>query len=356
MIEITNGNLLTADVDALVNTVNTQGIMGKGIALQFKQAFPKMYEAYELACKAGEVKLGHVQIYDLGGLVGGPRWIINFPTKGHWKSRSRLADVKSGLDDLKKQIQYLGITSIAIPPLGCGYGGLDWNDVRPLIEDAFSKTSNVLVKLYPPNGAPEPKAMPNRTEKPNMTDGRAALVVIMDRYLRGQLAPFVSLLEVHKLMYFLQEAGQPLRLKYEAGKFGPYAGNLRQVLIKVEGHFLVGYGEGNDAPTTPIELVPGTIEAASEWVSADVETVKRMDRVTELIAGFEDPYGMELLSSVHWVMCNDKNALNSVEDAIAAVFKWNERKAKILKPEHLRKAWARLKELNWDTESLSAIH
>lgn len=356
MIEITNGNLLTAPVEALVNTVNTEGVMGKGIALQFKQAFPEMYKAYELACKAGEVKLGHVHIFDLGGLVGGPRWIINFPTKGHWKARSRLGDIKTGLDDLVEHIKFLNIQSIAIPPLGCGYGGLNWEDVRPLIEAAFTEVPETAVKLFPPNGAPEPKAMPNRTETPVMTDGRAALIVIMERYLDGLLDPFVSFLEIHKLMYFLQEAGQPLRLKYQAKTYGPYAENLRQVLIKLEGHYLSGYGEGNDSPTKPIELLPGASEAASKLIAASDETLRRMDRVTTLISGFEDPYGLELLSSVHWVMCQDRAARDSVEDAITAVHKWNSRKQKILKPEHLRKAWSRLKEHQWDIESRSAIH
>ena len=112
MIETTRGNMLKAPAEALVNTVNTVGVMGKGIALQFRQAFPEMYRAYEKACKDGDMQLGRVQIFDLGGLVGGPRWIINFPTKGHWRARSRLADVESGLADL-----VLGFASLASGPL-----------------------------------------------------------------------------------------------------------------------------------------------------------------------------------------------------------------------------------------------
>jgi O-acetyl-ADP-ribose deacetylase (regulator of RNase III) len=356
MIEITNGNLLTSQVEALVNTVNTEGVMGKGIALQFKQAFPAMYKDYEAACKAGEVKLGHVHVYDLGGLVGGPRWIINFPTKGHWKSRSRLSDIEHGLDDLIEKMKCLDIQSIAVPPLGCGYGGLNWDEVRPLIERKFSKLPDRIVKLYPPNGAPEPKAMLNRTEKPEMNESRAALIVIMERYLQGLLDPFVSLLEIHKLMYFLQEAGQPLRLQYEAQTYGPYAKNLRHVLIKLEGHYLSGYGEGTDNPDKPIELLPGAVEEASGLVSASDETLSRMNRVTALISGFEDSYGLELLSSVHWVMCHDQAARDSADDAIEAVHRWNDRKKKTLKSDHLRKAWDRLKTQRWDQESLSAIH
>jgi O-acetyl-ADP-ribose deacetylase (regulator of RNase III) len=150
MIEIAQGNLLEAPVEALVNTVNTQGIMGKGIALQFEQAFPEMFRDYEKACKAGGVRLGKVHVYDLGGLTGGPRWIINFPTKGHWRERSRLPDIETGLDDLVATILRLGIRSVAIPPLGCGNGGLNWADVRPCIEAAFINLSDVNVLLFEP--------------------------------------------------------------------------------------------------------------------------------------------------------------------------------------------------------------
>src|SRR5436190_13109579 len=138
VVEITRGNLLKDRAQALVNTVNTVGVMGKGIALQFRQAFPEMHRAYERACKSGEIRLGKVHVFDLGGLVGGPRWIINFPTKGHWRSRSRLSDVQAGLTDLVNKVRQLGIRSIALPPLGCGNGGLNWEDVRPCIEKAFA--------------------------------------------------------------------------------------------------------------------------------------------------------------------------------------------------------------------------
>jgi len=149
MIELTHGNLLQAPVQALVNTVNTDGVMGKGIALQFKRAFPQMSRAYEAACKAGEVKLGHMQVVDVGGLGGGPRWIINFPTKDHWRARSRLEDIDSGLLDLVATVRRLGMESIAVPPLGCGHGGLDWRDVRPKIESAFARLPSVHVLIYP---------------------------------------------------------------------------------------------------------------------------------------------------------------------------------------------------------------
>lgn len=356
MIQLSQGNLLQAPVEALVNTVNTEGVMGKGIALQFKQAFPAMFRAYTDSCKAKHVRLGQMDVYDRGGLADGPRWIINFPTKGHWKSRSRLADIDAGLADLTATIQRLHIQSIAVPPLGCGHGGLNWADVQPRIEKAFTAMPDVQVLLYPPTGAPAAAAMPNHTERPKMTTGRAALVVLMSRYLEGLLDPFVSLLEVHKLMYFMQEAGQDLRLKYIAGRYGPYAGNLRHVLIKLDGHLLRGYGDGADEPSKPIELLDGAVSEAQAFLEAHADVQERMARVAALIEGFEDPYGMELLSSMHWVMCQTIAARDSADAAVVAVHKWNERKGAMLKSEHLKTAWLQLKKSRWDVESLSALH
>ena len=347
MIEAARGNLLEAPVEALVNTVNTKGVMGRGIALQFKQAYPEMFRTYERACGHGEVQLGKMHVFDLGGLVGGPRWIINFPTKGDWRKPSRLRDVQEGLQDLVAIIRKMHIRSIALPPLGCGNGGLNWDDVRPVIEDALAEVPEVRVLLFGPTGAPEAAAMPNRTERPKMTLGQAALIALMDRYLKGLLDPVVSLLEIHKLLYFLQAAGQPLKLKYEARQFGPYATNLRQVLIRMEKHYTQGYGDGKDIPTKPIELLPGAVDEATKFLREDRETMNRMDRVAALIDGFEDPYGLELLSSVHWVMRDDPQARENPDAATAAVWKWSLRKRRTLKAEHVRTAWNRLRELYW---------
>lgn len=152
MITLATGNLFDAPTEAVVNAVNTVGVMGKGLALQFKQAYPKMFVAYAQACALGEVKLGRMHVYDLGLANTAPRWIINFPTKGHWRSGSRLADVEAGLFDLREVVRSRLIRSLAIPALGCGLGGLNWRDVQPRIEAAFSYLPDVNVVLYPPIG------------------------------------------------------------------------------------------------------------------------------------------------------------------------------------------------------------
>src|SRR5258708_6298314 len=157
-----------------------------------------------------------------------------------------------------------------------------------------------------------------------MTTGRAVLIELVSRYLAAVMDPFVTLLEIHKLMYFMQEAGEHLQLKYEKGWYGPYAKNLRPVLNVIEGHFIRGYGDAEDDPERPIELLPGVREAASEFIESHPATQARFDRVARLIHGFETPFGMELLATVHWV-CSREGA-ESGEEAIKHTHAWNERK------------------------------
>jgi len=342
------GNLLKSPAEALVNTVNTVGVMGKGIALQFKQAFPAMFKAYAGRCKSGELQLGMVFVYDLGPMNGGPRWIINFPTKGHWRSKSNIKDIQAGLQDLVATMKRLGIRSIAIPPLGCGHGGLNWAEVLPMIESAFAGLEHVEALIYAPDGAPSVNDMPNKTSRPKMTEGRASLIVLMDRYLKGMLDPCVSLLEVHKLIYFLQTSGAPLRLNFEKSLYGPYASNLRHVLIHIDSHFIRGYGDGNDTPYKPLELIPEAISEAHAFLQTNQIMQTRMDRVSKLIDGFETSYGMELLSSVHWVMLHEVENSDDLQQVTDAIHRWNPRKKRTLKPEHIKIALLRLKNYGWD--------
>ncbi len=323
MIEYKTGDLLTEDAEAIVNTVNCVGVMGRGIALQFKKAFPKNFKAYAEACKGEEVKPGRMFVYETGGLAN-PRYIINFPTKRHWRGKSRIEDIETGLQDLVRVIQEKQIHSIALPPLGAGLGGLDWKAVRVRIEQALGKLEDVQVILFGPKGAPDAENMPRNREVPEMTKGRAALVELMDHYLRGLLDPFITLLELHKLMYFMQEAGEPLRLHYKKAPYGPYAENLRHVLNKIEGYFVAGYADGGDAPEKPLKLVPGAVEEASRFLDAHPETRAHYARVTELVEGFESPFGLELLSTVHWVI--KREAPQSREDVMRKTYAWNERK------------------------------
>jgi O-acetyl-ADP-ribose deacetylase (regulator of RNase III) len=148
MISFVHGDLLRAKTDALVNAVNCVGVMGRGLAAQFKRAFPDNFAAYQRACERKEVQPGKMFVVDRG--EDAPRYIINFPTKRHWRAASRIEDIEEGLNDLIEQIQSRSISSIAIPPLGCGLGGLDWTKVRPLIEHALSHIPEVQALVYEP--------------------------------------------------------------------------------------------------------------------------------------------------------------------------------------------------------------
>jgi len=152
VITIASGNLLHADVEALVNAVNCVGVMGKGLALQFKNRFPANFEAYAKACKAGEVRIGAMFVFATG-LHQNPRFLVNFPTKQHWRNSSRIEDIEAGLQSLVGEIRERCIRSIAVPALGCGLGGLEWREVRPRIEAAFASLPEVDVRLYVPGEA-----------------------------------------------------------------------------------------------------------------------------------------------------------------------------------------------------------
>ena len=246
MIEYRTGDILQADAEALVNTVNCVGIMGRGVALQFKNAYPDNFNAYAAACAREELQPGRMFVFETGQLS--PKYIINFPTKRHWRGKSRMEDIESGLAALAEEIRRRRIGSVALPPLGSGLGGLDWRDVRPRIEAALGGLTEVHVMVFEPHTASQ--IVTRSHNVPKMSAGRAALVVLMYRYLGGLMDPFVTLLEVHKLMYFMQEAGEPLKLRFRKALYGPYAENLRHVLHAVEGHLVSGYADGETRPTS----------------------------------------------------------------------------------------------------------
>jgi len=338
MIIPTQGNLLEAQAEALVNTVNTVGVMGRGIALQFQRAFPANYAAYKKACDMKSVVPGQMFIFE-ENLLGGPRWIVNFPTKRHWKGKSRVEDIASGLGDLAVQVERLGIQSIAIPPLGCGLGGLDWNEVKPLIEKAFGRLPQVKVFLFEPAGTPKAAAMPNRTPRPRMTPGRAAVIGLLGRY--SEMGYRLALLEVQKLSYFLQAMGEPLKLEFRAHHFGPYADTLRHVMSRLEGHFLSGYGAGDDKPDTPVHLLPDSLPEAEAFLVDQPETFDRFGRVLALIEGFETPHGLELLSTVHWLA---KAGAANVGEILHGLQSWSSRKFEAFTEAQVSLAYVRLKE------------
>jgi O-acetyl-ADP-ribose deacetylase (regulator of RNase III) len=345
MIEFERGDILKDNSEAIVNTVNCVGVMGRGIALQFKNVWPENFESYALACKRGEVQPGKMFVYETGHMSS-PRYIINFPTKRHWRGKSRMEDIQSGLLALVEEIRNRGIQSVAIPPLGSGMGGLEWAAVRSKIIQHMNDLPSVRVRVFEPLEARD--VLPNNPSRdvPKMTPGRAVLIELMDNYLRGLLDPSITLLEVQKLMYFMQEAGQALRLNYEKGAYGPYAPNLGKVLQKIEGHFISGYADGGDNPDKPLVLVVGAIDDAKAYLANDSELRARFDRVSDLVDGFENSFGLELLATVHWVVRNNASA-SHVVDIVRHVHDWSPRKRQQFTPRQIGIAHRVLAEKGW---------
>lgn len=354
MLRYKSGDILAEDAEALVNTVNCVGVMGRGIALQFKNAFPENFAAYDKACKREEVLPGQMFVFETGQLTN-PRYIINFPTKRHWRGKSRMEDIDSGLDDLQRVIREKKIQSIAIPPLGSGLGGLDWNDVRPKIEKILHGIDDLNAVIFEPKGAPEPNQMTKPRIAPNMTPGRAALIGLIDRYLNALLDTSVTLLEVHKLMYFMKVSGDTSlsRLRVIKAIHGPYSENLTHVLREIEGYFVSGYRDGGDAPDKELKLVPGAAKDAEKFLEKHPETLTNLNQVADLVDGFETPFGLELLSTVHWVILQESS--KSLDEVISRTYGWNDRK-KQFTPRQIKLATEILEKKCWiDSGKLKAV-
>lgn len=343
---IKSGDLLKETTDAIVNTVNCVGVMGKGIALQFKQRWPANFKQYEAASKRKEIKPGRMFIYDLGEWEK-PRYIINFPTKMHWRGDSKLEYVENGLRDLVRQVKRLDIKSISLPPLGCGNGGLDWDDVRELIFAAFKDFPEIDVQLFEPKGAPPAREMVNRTAKPKLTAVRAAIIKIISIYREMEYG--LTRIELQKLAYFLEKSGRELNLEFVKDNYGPYSDKLRHVVKALDGHYIAGVGDF--AGESEIGVLPGAVLEADEFIktSGDDDLAVQVERVRNLIRGFETPYGMELLATVHWVATQEPN-VRTVDDVVVAVHNWNDRKRAIFPENHIRLAWERLKNEGWFKE------
>lgn len=341
-IKLTKGTLLKEDAEALVNTVNTVGVMGKGVALQFKEKFPLNYKLYRKACEKKEVVIGKMFVTQTGFLTN-PQYIINFPTKQHWKGFSKLEYIDSGLDDLVKIIKSLEIKSIALPPLGCGNGGLQWSVVKPLITSKMSDLTDLEVMLYEPSD--EAYSIPRERTKPapKLTSLRALALYSLIRY--KELGYELTVLEVQKLVYLLQRLGLNFNLEFVKQKYGPYAKKLQFVLNDLDGYYLTGMKHNNATPFNKLTINTEKIGEVKDYVEHNCTRDERnkMQILNELIEGFESPLGMELLATIDMLLANNKT-LRFDEIAILEEIKnWNARKERLMKPEYVSITVTRLK-------------
>lgn len=350
MITYTKGNLLEAPVEALVNTVNTVGVMGKGIALMFKERFAKNMEEYSKACKENRVVTGKMFVTETGELMG-PRWIVNFPTKQHWRAKSKMEWITEGLQDLRQFIIDNQVQSIAIPPLGAGNGGLDWKDVKPKVEAALSDLESVDILVFEPTDKYQNVARKSGVKK--LTPARALIAELVRRY--WVLGMECSLLEIQKLAWFLQRVitseglKDELKLSFEANNYGPYANNLMHLLNALDGSYLKSDKRIPDSSAFDVIWFNDSKKA---YVQTFLDTEAKeydaaLQKTCELIDGFESPYGMELLSTVDWLLVNEgcEPTVESIQKGMkhwSGGAKWGKRKVQLFEPRHIEFALNRL--------------
>jgi O-acetyl-ADP-ribose deacetylase (regulator of RNase III) len=308
MISFTQGNLLEARAEALVNTVNTVGVMGKGIALMFKERFPENFRRYAAACKAKEVRTGRMFVTEISELDG-PRWIVNFPTKQHWKGVSRMEWITEGLQDLRRFVKENGVKSIAIPPLGAGNGGLIWSEVRPHIEAALGDL-DTKIQVFEPTQKYQNVAKRAGVEK--LTPARALIAELVRRY--WVLGMECSLLEIQKLAWFLERAIErfgpdetSLDLQFRAHIYGPYANRLSHLLDNLDGSYLHCDKRISDAdPSDVIWFDDERREFVQAYLKSEAKAyAPALEAAASLIDGFESPFGMELLATVDWLLTRE---------------------------------------------------
>jgi O-acetyl-ADP-ribose deacetylase (regulator of RNase III)/uncharacterized protein YwgA len=343
MIRFTKGNLLQSNVEALINTVNTVGVMGKGIALQFKDKFPENFRLYKRASENHEVEIGKVFVTPTNRMDG-VKWIINFPTKKHWRYPSKIEYIEQGLEDLAYQIHEKNIKSIAIPPLGCGNGGLDWPVVKDLIIAKLSELADVEILVFEPSDLAYTQPIEKSKPKPKLTLTRALILYVMKGYAQFEYS--LTVLETQKLVYFLNRLGDEDlgKISFEKRKYGPYSQVLSHVLYDIDGYYISGMKFKEAKTFDPLTVLDEHYPEVNSFINehATFSQQKRVLTLLSLIAGFETPLSMELLATVDFVMKNEAKDSKNLDEVIHLVQEWNDRKKQIMLPEFIQVAHKRL--------------
>jgi O-acetyl-ADP-ribose deacetylase (regulator of RNase III) len=314
------GNILESDAVALVNTVNTQGVMGKGIALQFKKAFPNNFKLYVDACKNEKISVGKLLVTHESNLNTGEKIIINFPTKQDWRKPSEYSFVEDGLDDLINIIKLYQIKSIAIPPLGAGNGGLKWEKVKKIIEQKLSHLDTEIFVYEPTTEIKEQLAK----ERTKLTDARALLLYVLFDLVRN--GEYVSEFSSEKICYFLQRFGAKkyFKLDFEPKFYGPYSGKVRFVLNALNGSYLMGYSDMSKKPFEPLTLVADSYDTIQKYVESNQELSLIAQKTTKFLNGFYSDFALELLSSIDFIITKQ----NTFDETtiIQKLEEWSDRK------------------------------
>ncbi|MCP1584384.1 type II toxin-antitoxin system antitoxin DNA ADP-ribosyl glycohydrolase DarG [Pseudoxanthomonas mexicana] len=346
-----SGDMFASKAEAIINTVNCVGVMGKGVALEFKRRWPENYKEYKKACDQKWLRPGKMLVFDVGSLIEqkAPRFLINFPTKDHWKQRSKIEYIDAGLDALVGEIRRLQIRSLAMPPLGCGNGGLDWNEVRPVIEDKLSSLVDVDIEVYAPA---ERKEVPEHQEVVSrMTLGRALYIKAIAA-LEVPMGGSVDRLSLQKVAYFLQELGIPLNLDFHNSLYGPYSDVLKKSLRALE-HWR--YIEGLATDDRTVHVTAGGFAAADEYIRAVKADESVLERFAHLVQGYSSPYGLELLSTIHYHV-KKRRGPKRLEDLVESLTRGEAHRRNKFTEEEVRSGYLRLVEdelISSDTKASS---
>jgi O-acetyl-ADP-ribose deacetylase (regulator of RNase III) len=322
MIHYLTGNLLDSEAQALVNTVNTVGVMGKGIALQFKNMFPNNFKLYTIACRKKELKIGELLVTEEKTLLRGEKIIINFPTKTSWRLPSEYSYIETGMAQLVKVIKEKNLKTIAIPPLGSGNGGLDWNKVKVILEKYLSDLT-CEIYVYEPSAAVQ-EIM--KKERVKLTPARAMLLSVLYDLVRN--GEFVSEFAAEKIAYFLQRFGakDSFKLVYQPNFYGPYSGKVKHVLYYLNGSYIMGYSSKDKKPFEELGLVQDAEREVNEFLKQpeNAEYNSVIEKTKRFLTGFYSPFGLELLSTIDFII--QEKQVSSVDGITKELKDWSDRK------------------------------
>lgn len=351
MIRYTKGDILQSDAQAIVNTVNTVGVMGKGLALQFKTAYPENFKIYKRACEEGRFTIGQMLITQTNDVFGNNKLIVNFPTKTTWRKPSEYTYIQQGLIALKQEILSRNIKSIAIPPLGSRNGGLDWNTVRRMIETELAGLDCDII-IYEPSDQVIERL---DAEKTKLTPARAMLLdVICDLVANGE---FASEFASEKIVYFLQRFGASdiFKVQYQGSYYGPYSGKVRYVLRYLNGSYLMGMGELQQKPFEPIWILANSAKDAKDYLGRQENTdyICITNEVKQFLTGYYSNFALELLATMDFILTHDdrlrqwysRDENETVTLIMNDIANWSARKERLFSdPKCIHKALSHLKD------------
>lgn len=347
MIHYVKGNLLDSEAQALVNTVNTVGVMGKGIALQFREAFPENYRVYRNACLKKRLQVGQMLVVEDTNLTSGHKIVINFPTKTHWRLPSEYSYIEQGLQALRIVIKQRSISSIAIPPLGSHNGGLDWRRVKQMVECALADL-DCEIYLYEPSDAIVERL---KSERVKLTPARALLLAMLcDMNNNGE---FASVFAAEKIIYFMQRFGAEdiFKIAFKPYFHGPYSGEkVSHMLYALNGSYIKGMGGIENRPFDYIWLLDDVEQEVKQFMD-NAKNASRLhdifNKTKRFLRDYYSNYTLELLSSVDYIInntpslhngqINDDNRVSKI--LTEEIKRWSMRKEQMFKSDYLVEAY-----------------